>query len=198
MFERRKLRKVGARASAEVITAEQSAISVSVGNPNLVANNQVRWKLQLRVMPDNEPPFEAGVAALFPQLSRPRPGLRLRVLYDPKNHSRVELDHEPVAIADTAIDAITASRPDLADAHVMGMPMTDVIRAAIADPDGFRAEMMRRGAQMQEQALADAAVLPAVPESDPVERLERLGALKDRGMLTDAEFDQQKRKILGD
>ncbi|ORC06403.1 hypothetical protein B4U45_06915 [Mycobacterium persicum] len=33
--------------------------------------------------------------------------------------------------------------------------------------------------------------------SDPIDRLERLAALKDRGMLTDAEFEQQKRRVLG-
>ncbi|ORB37765.1 hypothetical protein BST40_23435 [Mycobacterium persicum] len=30
-----------------------------------------------------------------------------------------------------------------------------------------------------------------------MDRLERLAALKDRGMLTDAEFEQQKRRVLG-
>ncbi len=38
----------------------------------------------------------------------------------------------------------------------------------------------------------------AALQSDPVDRLERLAALKDRGLLTDDEFEQQKRKILGE
>ncbi len=195
MFGQRKLSKVGIRAFADVLAAEQSAISVSIGNPNLVDNTEIRWKLQLRVTPDSEPPFEASVTALLPQLTRPRPGMRLPVLYDPQDHSRIQLDHRPAATADTAVDAITAARPDLAGAQVMGMPMGDVIRRAIADPTAFREEMMRRGAEMQQQVLGASQ---AAQNSDPIDRLERLAALKDRGLLTDEEFDQQKRRILGE
>lgn len=196
VFGRRDLSKVGVRAYADVLAAEQSAISVTVGNPNLVGNTEVRWKLRLRVTPDAEPPFEASVTALLPQLSPPRPGTRLAVLYDPKDHGRVEIDRRPAAPSDVAIDAVTAARPDLAGAAVMGMPMADVIRQAIADPTGFREEMMRRGAEMQQQAFGAAQAQQA--QQDPIDRLERLAALKDRGLLTDEEFEQQKRKILGD
>lgn len=198
MFGRRDLSKVGVRAFADVLAAEQSAIAVTIGNPNLVNNTEVRWKLSLRVTPDAEPPFEAALTALLPQLSPPRPGMRVPVLYDPKDHSRVRLDRGPAATADAAIDAVTAARPDLAGAQVMGIPMTDVIRQAIADPGAFREEMMRRGAELQQQALG--AMRAAQPQqgADPIDRLERLAALKDRGLLTDEEFERQKRKILGE
>lgn len=192
MFGQRKLSKVGIRAFADVLAAEQSPISVSVGNPYLVDNTKVRWNLRVRVTPDAEPPFEAGLHALLPQLTRPRPGMRLPVLYDPKDHGRVQLDDQADP-ADTAVDAIAASRPDLAGAQVLGMPMADMIRQAVADPAAFRAEMMRRGAQLQQQAMGAAQA-----GFDPVDRLERLAALKDRGLLTDDEFEQQKRKILGE
>jgi hypothetical protein len=198
VFGRRDLSKVGIRAFADVLAAEQSAIAVTIGNPNLVNNTELRWKLRLRVTPDAEPPFEASVTALLPQLSPPRPGMRVPVLYDPKDHSRVRLDHQPAATADVAIDAVTAARPDLAGAQVMGMPMADVIRQAIADPTAFREEMMRRGAEMQQQALGAMQEAQTQQGADPIERLERLAALKDRGLLTDEEFEQQKRKILGD
>ncbi|OBF55022.1 hypothetical protein A5756_00520 [Mycobacterium sp. 852002-53434_SCH5985345] len=198
MFGRRDLSKVGIRAFAEVLAAEQSAISVTIGNPNLVGNTEVRWKLLLRVTPDAEPPFEASLTALLPQLSPPRPGMRLPVLYDPKDHSRIQMDRQPAATADVAIDAVTSARPDLAGAQVMGMPMADVIRQAIADPTAFRDEMMRRGAEMQQQALGAMQAAQTQQAADPIERLERLAALKDRGLLTDEEFEQQKRKILGD
>ncbi|MGX9789330.1 SHOCT domain-containing protein [Mycobacterium sp. MMS18-G62] len=190
MFGRRKLSEVGVRAFADVVQAEQSAVSVTFGNSNLVGNTQVRWTLRLRVTPDNEPPFDATVHALLPQLTRPRPGTRLAVRYDPKSHSRIEL--EPAAPADAAIDAITAARPDLAGADVMGIPMGDMVRQAMANPETFRSEMMRRGAEIQQQAMSAMHA-----GSDPVDRLERLAALKDRGLLTDEEFEAQKRSILG-
>lgn len=207
MFGRRDLGKVGIRAFADVLAAEQSAVSVTIGNPNLIDNTEIRWKLRLRVTPDTEPPFDASVTALLPQLTRPRPGMRLAVIYDPKDHGHIQVDRTAAAPADAAIDAVTAARPDLAGAQVMGMPMADVIRQAIADPTAFREEMMRRGAEMQQHALgaamaAQAAARPSAEPSpegaDPIERLERLAALKDRGVLTDDEFEQQKRRILGE
>lgn len=195
MFGQRKLSKVGVRAFADVLQAEQSIISVTIGNPNLVNNTEVRWTLRLRVTPEYEPSFDATLKTLLPQSVQPRPGSRLAVIYDPKDHGRIELDHP--SAAETAIDAVTASRPDLAGASVMGMPMGDVIRQAMADPGGFRTEMMRRAAEMQEQALQ--AMPPQAParDQDVLDRLERLAALKDRGVLTDDEFEQQKRRILG-
>jgi len=38
---------------------------------------------------------------------------------------------------------------------------------------------------------------PAAPEPDPIAQLKQLAALKDQGILTDDEFDAQKKKLLG-
>jgi hypothetical protein len=133
----RSLRKVGVRAYVEVLSAEQTPLSVTFGNPNLLSNREIRWCLQLRALPESEPPFDATVHALLPQLNQPRPGTRVAVLYDPKDHGRVELDQQPVSTAETAIEAITGARPDLAGAQVMGMPMTDMIRQAKAGSSGW-------------------------------------------------------------
>jgi len=76
-----------------------------------LGNKEIHWRLQLRVLPESAPPFDAMVHALLPQL-------------------------KPAA------------------------------------------------------AQAQAA--------DPVDRLERLAASKDRGLITDEEFAQQKRRIRGE
>jgi hypothetical protein len=49
-----------------------------------------------------------------------------------------------------------------------------------------------------EQQLADQspAPAPAAPPADPIEQLKDLADLKERGILTDAEFAAQKAKIL--
>lgn len=38
---------------------------------------------------------------------------------------------------------------------------------------------------------------PAAPAADPIEQLKQLGELRDSGVLTEAEFEAQKAKILG-
>jgi hypothetical protein len=48
----------------------------------------------------------------------------------------------------------------------------------------------------QQYAPPPAAPVAAPPE-DPITQLERLGALKAQGLLTDEEFNAQKAKLLG-
>jgi hypothetical protein len=53
--------------------------------------------------------------------------------------------------------------------------------------------------QQQPQAYQQApppAAAPA-PAEDPIEKLEKLGELRDKGVLTEAEFEAQKAQILG-
>ena len=38
---------------------------------------------------------------------------------------------------------------------------------------------------------------PAAPAADPIAQLKQLGELRDSGVLTEAEFEAQKAKILG-
>ena len=38
---------------------------------------------------------------------------------------------------------------------------------------------------------------PAAPAADPIAQLKELGELRDSGVLTEAEFEAQKAKILG-
>jgi hypothetical protein len=49
--------------------------------------------------------------------------------------------------------------------------------------------------QAPEEAAAPAAA-PAAAAADPLEQLKQLGELKAQGVLTDAEFEAQKAKIL--
>jgi len=50
--------------------------------------------------------------------------------------------------------------------------------------------------QGQEPAAAAAPAPAAAPAADPLEQLKQLGELKASGVLTDAEFEAQKAKIL--
>jgi hypothetical protein len=51
--------------------------------------------------------------------------------------------------------------------------------------------------QYAEQAPPPAAVPAAPSEDDAIAQIEKLGALKEKGLLTDEEFTAQKAKLLG-
>jgi hypothetical protein len=48
----------------------------------------------------------------------------------------------------------------------------------------------------QSQPAEQPAAAPAAPAADPLEQLKQLGELHTQGVLTDAEFEAQKAKIL--
>lgn len=53
-------------------------------------------------------------------------------------------------------------------------------------------------AQQYEQAQAEQAAAPApAPAEDPYVELEKLGQLKEQGLITQEEFDAKKRQLLG-
>lgn len=59
----------------------------------------------------------------------------------------------------------------------------------------------RQGARWAEQDAQEPEPAPApqaaaAPAPDPIEQLSRLGELRDKGILTDEEFAQEKRQIL--
>lgn len=52
------------------------------------------------------------------------------------------------------------------------------------------------GDDQQQQYAEQPAAPAAAPAADPLEQLKQLGELKAQGVLTDAEFEAQKAKIL--
>ena len=50
--------------------------------------------------------------------------------------------------------------------------------------------------QQYAQPAPQAAPAPAAPAATPVEQLQQLAALRDQGVVTDAEFETEKAKIL--
>jgi hypothetical protein len=49
----------------------------------------------------------------------------------------------------------------------------------------------------QQVVYEQAPAAPAAPAADPIQQLKDLAALKEQGVLTDAEFAAQKAKLLG-
>jgi membrane protease subunit (stomatin/prohibitin family) len=54
----------------------------------------------------------------------------------------------------------------------------------------------RQDVQGQQVVYAQPQQAAPAPQEDPIAQLERLGALRDQGVLTEEEFQAQKAKIL--
>jgi hypothetical protein len=202
-----KLRVNGREARARVLEAERTNRTYTRGNDSLAANTKVIWRLKLLVQPLDEPAFEVEIKDGWDQFSSPHVGSMVPVLYDPSNHSKLVLDDSDQAAVETAVTNSQEKAVARGVDASAGSAMADLKREAIADPEGFRRRMfeMRRGgdgpAVVGPDALAGlvSGSGGAAPRAaaDPVEQLTKLADLRDRGVLSDEEFEQQKRRILG-
>ena len=86
--EARKIREVGVAAPATVVQIWDTGVTV---------NNDPVVGFLLDVKPEGQAPFQAKTKALVSRLAVPRvqPGAQLKVMYDPKDTTRVALDPVP-------------------------------------------------------------------------------------------------------
>jgi hypothetical protein len=199
----------GKTAPAEITATKKGMMAISSGGDaaQLAASAHVNWKLTLRVTPDNETPFEAEVKEPYPEMGGgPSVGDTIGVLYDPNDHSKLVVDHSSEGIATTVVSHMS-DRAQAAMAQVGGESAQDMMKEAIDDPAAFREKMQERASQMSANAMASAQ--PGMPNvfvggapvggasPDPADEIAKLADLKDRGALTEEEFQAQKKKILG-
>jgi Short C-terminal domain len=174
---KKQLEESGKRANATIIEIAEKGMAVTRGADNVVANTEIALKTHLRVTPDDEPEFEVKKRFSFPQMAVPAAGQTVPVLYDPNDHDKIIVDYSAEAQQNAAF------------------------ASAGIDPSQI-SEMMQQAQQMQAgmgmgQMPGMAQPAPAQAQPDPVEQLEKLAKLKESGALTDAEFEAEKAKIIG-
>ncbi len=80
---------------------------------------------------------------------------------------------------------------------MFGRRRRPLVRAAAVGGAGYAIGKRReRGQQEDQYAEDDSGSEPAGLGDDAIAELEKLGTLKDKGILTQEEFDEQKAKIL--
>jgi Short C-terminal domain len=218
----RHLRKSGKSAIATVLEAKQTHWAVGSGNPNLVANNNIVWKLKLRVAPDGEPAFEAATDEAFGQLECPSEGNKFPVLYDPSDHKKVMIDNSEAAqaglleqgINDRLQGQIDRARERGSERVADGLAQLKA-SGLLANYDYKNPAKATEQREQIKKMMLDAQAAHGLPASNlivggqPVfggqqgapstaDELTKLAALRDRGVLTDAEFEAQKKKLLGE
>jgi hypothetical protein len=157
--------------AAELFQTGSKAVGtvMLVQDTGMTINDNPRIKMTFRVEPiDGSPAFDAHKTKTVSRLQIPRQGERYPVWYD-RN------DPETWAFAMIADDTGRATMRQMFGAaaeQFVGMGGAPVATAPAAAP---------------------AAAAPAV---DPVERLQKLGELRAQGVIYDAQFEEQKAKLL--
>jgi Short C-terminal domain len=179
---KKQLEESGKRANATVIEIAEKGMAVTRGAEGVIGNTELALKTHLRVQPDDEPEFEVKKRFSYPQLAVPSAGQTVPVIYDPSDHDKIIVDHSPAAQQSAAFQAAGI------DAGQIGqlMEQAQQLRA--------QAGQAQAGAPGMGQMPGTS---PAPAQPDTVGQLERLAKLKESGALTDAEFEAEKAKILG-
>ena len=175
---------------------------VTVGSPALAGATEVLWKLDVKVKPESGEPFDAHLEAKLPQYTSLMVGSTVPVLLDPDDHSKVTLDMSPQGWVDATLASAT-QRGAFADNPALAAPIKEMMEAALKDPVGFRQHAVEQAEQAFKSlgftvAGMPGAMQPADPSSAMVDNLRKLADLRDRGVLTDEEFAEQKAKLLGE
>jgi hypothetical protein len=167
-----RLRRRGTAALAtvvEVISRHRQHQSPTVGQ----GYDSSLVKVRLQVEPEGEAPFEVTTDAWLPGTEGTSEGMMVPVLYDPDDYDKLIIDGRDEAWA----PAVRANTQLSMQAH--------------------RAEKAQGPVPIPSSAFG----LPstgALSKRDPIDQLTRLADLHDRGALTDEEFAEQKRRLLGD
>ena len=187
-----RLKKEGARADAQVLEAKMGHVT-NTGPSGRAGTVTTNWNVKLRVQPNGEAPFDVEIDALFGQFENPSVGQIIAVLYDPKDHSKVVVDD-----SDDGSGGGAAYSPDA---------IVKQLQAQGFEVDGGQFTAVKPGSEMVinlgggagDDAVASAgagAGAGVAAGADPVELLTQLDTLHRSGVLSDAEFEAQKQRIL--
>ena len=179
----------GTEAWATILAADEKWASARGGDSGFGGPSHItdHMKVTLQVEPEAEPTFEVTFKQAFPGHT-PRPGGRAKVIYDPADHSRIAIIDGEVYIPGLSVEKQQRSRQHAAEARAAAESghMAEYIEQR-------KAEAMHAGA-----IVIGGPAAPAVPQAKPdiVDQLTKLADLRDRGVLTEAEFQAQKAKLL--
>lgn len=138
-------------------------------------------------------------------------GDMIPVRYDPRDHSHFVIDFpliegrqkERQAQSQAAVDARVEAQ--LARANQSGGGPAGEVAQSIPglgtfdSAEDLKSKLLELASEGRASVIDLSGSSPSSPSaSDPVDRLSKLADLKDRGLLTDAEFETQKARILGE
>jgi Short C-terminal domain len=191
----------GKSAGAEVVLAEPAG-----GGGISTGDVSVAWKLQLRIFPGDEPPFELNVKMEVPIFMTLSPGMTLDVIYNPKHPEKIIVDPKsaPKDAREGSVSYViesarlrgedTTGMQEAADAE------TDPIAAAAAAARQRRANIMERSNAQLAASLRGSPPASGTPPELSVDafkaQLEKLNQLKESGALDEDEYAAARQKLV--
>jgi hypothetical protein len=197
-LERKLKEQGGKQAWATVLESKKQGASTGGFNvaPGQAGSITIHRELRLRVEPGGEAPFEATVKQVFNDSHGwhiPEEGWSVTVTYDPNDHSKVVIDLDKMPVRPGVDRDETIARHERAVAR---MKDPAARRQQIEDIRAQAAQAQSASALQEMVAKAVSGPQQVAPKADIAEQLTKLADLRDRGILSDAEFEAQKAKIL--
>jgi Short C-terminal domain len=178
--------------------------SASMPTESATATNVQMW---LDVYVEGWEPYRVQHHCVVKMSKHPSPGETLPVVVDRENKERIDIQWGDVRTVD---EIMREGGPgDIPGVNVtMGQPQ--VINLSGAGLNGDLNEQIQQAMAIAQQTMQQAQQEQGVPGAEPpsadhpsgnmvadrVAQLERLAALRDSGVLTDAEFEAEKAKVL--
>lgn len=166
--------------------------------PGQAGSITVHQALRLRVEPDGEAPFEAAVKQVFND-SRgwqiPQEGWSVKVIYDPSDQSKVVIDLE------TMPGGPGVDRDEALARHEQALAWMQDPAAGRQQIEAMKADAAAKaqGAAALQETVTAAFASPqaGAAGATAVDQLTKLADLRDRGVLSDAQFEALKTKLIG-
>jgi predicted Zn-dependent peptidase len=201
----KKLREHGKQARAEILSikteGQGSSMRAMFADDSDLTTGWFLCRLDLRVMPSGEPPFKTRVHTRLHTLKSK--GDMVPVLYDPDDHDKVVVDYK--ADVEAAMHHTGEAQRLAHDLAAMedarsASPRRGSARSragAALDPELQELMDMEEAGRQADTSHRSPAPAASGPDSR-LDRLQQLGELHAQGVLTDAEFAQEKARILGE
>jgi hypothetical protein len=171
-------------------------------NGPYTVGNHNHMKVKLRVEPDGDLPFEASFHQTFPGRI-PIKDFQAKVIFDPADHDKIAILHDqifPFGLTREQCERSAQRHHDLEQASKEGR-LSEYIREEVrkgqaqAAPSG-QVLFSEGGPAFMVHPSGDSFPQSPSPGPEIADELKKLADLRDRGALSDAEFEQQKAKLL--
>ena len=158
-----------------------------------------RRTTRVRVRPAEEPEFEIEAKLTFRLASLPEePGVEIDVIYDPAQPSKIIVDDEgqmnrvEQEDTDSANAMIAAAGYDPAE-------IQKAVEAAQAAAAGGSSDLVEQAFESARRVQAEFAADPqGALRAMQEQQLEQLAKLRDRGLMSQAEFESARSRLLGE